>query len=75
MKEHDFLVELEQRAHEQERMMQQMPFRTVFVMTSLWFGRHPWRIMIPFAFVLTFLFRLLFGHSYDELILWIFGGI
>jgi len=74
MNEHEFLHELEKRAKEQEAMLKGMPLQKAFVTTSLWFGQHPWRILIPLAFLLTLLFRFILGYRYYELILKIFGG-
>lgn len=74
MDERDFLRKLEVRAHEQEQLIKQMPLQRVFVISSLWLGRHPWRILIPIAFLLTLLFRSVLGSRYYELVLAIFGG-
>ena len=74
MKEHEFLLELEKRAQEQERLIKKLLLPKVFYSLCLWFGEHPWRVMIPFSFLLTILFWLIFGDKYFELILRIFGG-
>jgi len=74
MNERDFLRKLEERASEQEKFIKQMPLRNVFVTSSLWLGEHPWRFMIPFAFLVTAVLRSLLGHRYYELVLAIFGG-
>lgn len=74
MDERDFLRKLEERATEQEKLIKQMPLRNVFVTSSLWLGEHPWRFMIPFAFLVTAVLRSLLGHRYYELVLAIFGG-
>lgn len=75
MKERDFIFELEKRAKEQEALMKKMSMSKTFVYLSLWFGKPPWRIMIPFSVLLTIIFRFIFGKAYFELILWIFGGL
>lgn len=74
MDERDFLRKLEERADEQEKLIRQMPMLSVFVTSSLWLGRHPWRLLIPFSFLLTLLFRAILGPKYYELVLAIFGG-
>jgi hypothetical protein len=74
MKEREFLSLLEKRANEQERLIKQMPFQRIFVLASLWFGSHPWRLLIPLSLLLTLLFRLILGYRYYELVLKIFGG-
>lgn len=75
MKERDFILKLEKRAHEQEMLIKKLPMSKTFVYLSLWFGKHPWRLMIPFSFLLTLILRMLFGQPYFELILRIFGGL
>lgn len=74
MNERDFLKLLEDRAKEQESLIRRMPFQSLFTATSLWLGEHPWRLLIPLAFLLTLAFRLIFGLAYYELVLKIFGG-
>lgn len=75
MNEHEFLLQLQQRAKEQQKLMHDVPFPRVFTLVSEWLGNHPWRFLIPLAFLLTFLLHDLFGKSYDEFILSIFGGL
>lgn len=72
--EHEFLEALENRAKEQESMLERMPYQKTFVTTSIWLGQHPWRILIPIAMILTLIFRLMLGHDYYDFILKIFGG-
>lgn len=74
MNEKEFLQKLEKRAQEQEQILSHMPLQRSFMLVSLWLGRHPWRILIPIAALLTLFFRLTFGYHYYELILKIFGG-
>ena len=74
MNEREFLRELNKRAAEQEKVMQDMPFPHVFSTVSIWFGNHPWRILIPIAIVLSILFHFTGGTRYDTLVLKIFGG-
>jgi len=47
----------------------------LFISISFWFGNHPWRILIPLAFILTLILHGVFGTNYDEFILKIFGKI
>lgn len=75
MNEQQFLFELENRAKEQELLMEKLVAPNAVFSLSLWLGRHPWRFMIPFSFLLSLLFRGVFGNNYTELILWIFGGL
>jgi hypothetical protein len=75
MNEREFLLELQTRAREQHKVMNAMPFSHFFTWVSEWLGNHPWRFLIPLAFILTFILRMLFGQAYDNWILDIFGRI
>lgn len=72
MKESDFLLELERRARENESLIKKSG--TAF-MLSLWFGEHPWRILIPLAFLFSIFSRVIFGKTYFEGVLFLFGGL
>jgi hypothetical protein len=75
MNEREFLLKLQTRAKEQQKLMHNMPFPRAFTIISEWLGNHPWRLLIPFAFFLTLLFHGILGSKYDELILKIFGSL
>jgi hypothetical protein len=72
MNEADFIQRLQERAAQQERAIHSSPFPAFFLFVSNVFGRHPWRLIIPFAFILTIFFRLIFGSEYTTFILFIF---
>ncbi len=74
MNEHEFLLQLQQRAREQEKLMNDMLFPRIFTAVSIWLGNHPWRILIPLAFLVTLLLHSMLGKAYDNFILRIFGG-
>lgn len=74
MKEREFLERLESRAQEQQQLMKGVPLPGLFSFIALWFGVHPWRIIVPFAFLLSLLLHVSFGYHYDSFILKIFGG-
>ncbi len=74
MNEHDFLSQLQKRAKEQEKIINDMVFPGVFAAVSYWLGNHPWRLLIPLAFIVTLIFHFAFGTPYGNLILRIFGG-
>lgn len=74
MNERDFLQRLEKRAQEQEKIMHGVPFPHVFTTVSIWLGTHPWRILIPIAFVITVLLQAIFEHRYDTYVLRLLGG-
>ncbi len=75
MNEREFIKTLKERANEQERLIKSMPFPNVFASVSFWFGNHPWRILIPLAFILTLIFHEVLGKRYDEFVLKIFGKL
>lgn len=75
MNEQQFLNKLQERAREQERIIKNMPLPRVFSSISLWFGNHPWRIIVPLAFILTYIFHAAIGKPYDDFILKIYGKI
>lgn len=74
MNEREFLQQLEKRAIEQKNIMQGVPFPEIFTTVSVWLGKHPWRILIPIAFVLTVLLQSIFERRFDTLVLRILGG-
>ena len=75
MNEHDFLVTLQKRASEQEHAMKAVPFPKVFTFIVEWLSHHPWRYLIPLAFLISLLFRGLFGTEYTDGILLLFKGL
>ena len=75
MNEREFIRSLRERAKEREKIIRSMPLPKVFSSVSLWLGNHPWRVLIPIAFIITIVFRVIFGRSYFDLILMIFGKI
>ena len=75
MNEHEFLKALEKRAQEQEKIIKGMFLPKVFTSVSFWLGNHPWRILIPIAIIITLILHGVFGKSYDEFILKIFGKL
>jgi len=75
MNEREFLQKLQQRAVEQEHLMKGVPLPGIFLKISLWLGRHPWRILIPLAFIISLLLRNIFGSRYIDFILLIFRKI
>jgi len=75
MNEREFIYLLQQRAREQERAMKEVPFPKVFSFVVQWLSVHPWRFLIPLAFLLTFLFRAIFGGNYTDFILWVFRSL
>jgi len=75
MNEQQFLNKLKARAREQERIIKGMFLPRLFTSVSFWLGDHPWRFLIPLAFVVTLILHGILGKGYDELILKIFGKL
>ncbi|OGH20098.1 MAG: hypothetical protein A3D74_03380 [Candidatus Levybacteria bacterium RIFCSPHIGHO2_02_FULL_37_13] len=75
MNEREFLKTLEERAKEQEKLIKGMVLPKVFTTISFWLGNHPWRILIPISIIITLILHGIFGKSYDEFILKIFGKL
>ncbi len=75
MNEREFIKTLQERAREQEKLITSMPLPRIFSSVSLWFGNHPWRIVIPFSLILTLVLWAIFGKSYENLILTVFGKL
>jgi hypothetical protein len=75
MNEREFLKTLEERAKEQEKLIKGIVLPKVFTTISFWLGNHPWRILIPTAIIITLILHGIFGKSYDEFILKIFGKL
>jgi len=73
MKESDFILLLKTRAKEQETLLKSLPFPKVFWFISQWLSDHPWRYLIPLAFLISILFRVILGISYTNYILRLFS--
>ncbi|TRZ51224.1 hypothetical protein D4R99_04655 [bacterium] len=73
MKEYDFILQLKTKAKEQEKLMQSLPFPKVFLFISKWLSDHPWRYLIPLAFSISILLRVILGMAYTNYILKIFS--
>lgn len=74
MNEREFITELQRRAKEQEAVIKDMPFPKVFGAASVWLGIHPWRFLIPLAFFISIILRLIFGPLYTDFVLSILRG-
>jgi hypothetical protein len=75
MKEHDFVQLLQKRASEQKRALDAVPFPKVFAFVIEWLSDHPWRYLIPLAFLISLFLRGIIGHEYTNFVLWIFRSI
>lgn len=75
MNEREFLRQLQERAREQKRTMDAVPFPKVFSFVVEWLSIHPWRYLIPLAFLISFILRGVFGEAYTNFILWLFSRL
>lgn len=72
MNEAEFIQKLQERAKEQEKIVRDMPFANIFSAISLWLGHHPWRILVPLAFLITLIFRAIMGTRFTDDVLLVF---
>lgn len=75
MNEREFVKLLKERATEQKKITQNMPLPHMFSSIGILLGDHPWKILIPLAFIITAIFHTVLGKPYDEFILKIFGKL
>lgn len=75
MKQDKFLEVLQKRAQENQQLREGMLFPDLFRIMLLWLGKHPWRIGIPLSFLFTLLLYKIFGHTYIEAVLFLFGKL
>jgi hypothetical protein len=72
MNEREFILQLQERAREQEQAITKIPF---FSFIAKWLSVHPWRYLIPLAFLVSLIFRGILGSSYTDFILGLFKGL
>ncbi len=75
MQERDFVQLLQERAREQKKAMDAVPFPTFFAFAITWLSDHPWRFLIPLAFLISLILRGVIGHDYTNYILNLFRSI
>jgi hypothetical protein len=69
-----FLRELENRAHEQRKLVGTEILPPWAIGVGEWLVINPWRVLIPFSFVLYLLLRLAGGAYFRDFVLGLFGG-
>jgi hypothetical protein len=72
MKQRDFVAILQERALAQRKAMDAVPFPKVFAFVIEWLSDHPWRFLIPLAFIISLALRGFIGHEYTNFVLRIF---
>jgi hypothetical protein len=75
MKERDFVQLLQERAREQKKAIDAVPFPKFFAFAIMWLSDHPWRFLIPLAFIISLLLRGIIGQEYTNFVLWIFRSL
>ena len=75
MKQRDFVAILQERAHKQKKELDAVPFPKFFAFAITWLSDHPWRFLIPLAFFISLLMRMIIGYPYTEFILRLFRSI
>ena len=75
MKQRDFVAILQERARTQKKAMDAIPFPRVFAFVIEWFSDHPWRFLIPLAFLISLLLRGVIGYAYTDFVLKLFRGL
>lgn len=76
MEEREFVSLLQKRVKEQHDLIEELPFPRVFAVITRWLSDHPWRYLIPLAFLLTLLMRNIIGSNFTDLVLrFFYGGI
>lgn len=75
MQERDFVQLLQERARQQKKAMDAVPFPKFFAFVIGWLSDHPWRFLIPLAFLISLLLRGVIGHAYTDFVLLIFRSI
>jgi hypothetical protein len=69
-----FLEELEGRAREQHRLIETEIIPDWARGIGGWLTVHPWRVIVPISALAYFLLRIVFGYTYSEFVLGLFGG-
>jgi len=72
MNESEFILKLQEKAREQEKILQTAPFPKIFSFVVNFLSHHPWRYLIPLAFIISLILRGLLGNSFTNFILDIF---
>ncbi len=75
MQEHDFVQLLQERARSQKKELDAVPFPKFFSFVLARLSNHPWRFLIPLAFIVSLILRGIIGYEYTNFVLWIFRSI
>lgn len=75
MQERDFIQLLQERARAQKKELDAVPYPKFFSFVLVWLSDHPWRFLIPLAFIISLVLRGIIGHGYTDFVLRIFKSI
>ena len=75
MKQRDFVAILQERARTQKKAMDAVPFPGIFAFVIEWLSDHPWRFLIPLAFIISLALRGFIGDEYTNFVLLIFRSL
>ena len=74
MKENIFIKELEDKAREQQRLVQTELIPEWAKGLGGWLAVNPWRVLVPMAAIAYAFMRMGYGAQFREFILGLFGG-
>lgn len=69
-----FIKELEDKAREQQRLVQTELIPSWAKGLGGWLAVNPWRVLVPLSALTYGLLRIAYGTNYREFILGLFGG-
>lgn len=72
--ESSFIKELEDKAREQQRLVQTELIPSWAKGLGGWLAVNPWRVLVPLSALTYGLLRIAYGTNYREFILGLFGG-
>jgi len=73
--EKNSIVTLIQERVEEQDIVKNIPFASLFIFLSQLLGENPWKIMIPFSFVITLILHFIYLNRFDEIILKLFRDL
>ena len=78
-KDNNFQLELKQRLEENRKLYREPSVfgaldNPVVRFVASYLGVNPWKVLVPVAFLLSLLLRIVFGRGFSEYILIILGG-
>lgn len=69
-----FILMLERKSRDQKKMVETQIIPNWARGIGVWLAVNPWRVLVPLATILYLFFRFIWGVSYREFILGLFGG-